>query len=409
MKILYFVTTFPNPSETFIISQIAGMIDRGFDVDIYALSSGDLNNTHELIEDYHLMDRVIYLNQPNLAGVRKFASRLGRILKSILTKPSTMKGLNIIRYGRAAASLGLASAAKDLSWKHYDAVIAHFGYAGVYAQKLVDSGILNAKLYPVFHGVELSDERYLSKYRNDYKKLFETSEKVIAISELWCERLINLGCPEEKITLNRMGVDTKRFEFRNKEVTNDRLKVLTTGRLVEKKGIEYAIKAIARLKEGGTQIEYKIIGDGPLKENLIALSNDLGLNDEVNFLGFCSQNKVKELLQDSDVFLLPSVTSKMGDMEGVPVALMEAMAIGLITVSTYHSGIPELIEDKVSGFLAPERDFDALANILLTIVSNRVNLPDLRSEARSKVECQFSQSVVYDELAEIVRLAGGNR
>lgn len=409
MKLLFFVTTFPNPSETFIISQIAGMIDRGFDVDIYALSPGDLSNTHELVADYNLMDRVVYLNQPNQTGVKKFASRLGRVAKSILEDTSTIKALNFMRYGRAAASLGLASAVKDLSDKHYDAVIAHFGYAGVYAQKLVDSGILKAKLYPVFHGVELSDERYLSKYRSDYKKLFETSEKVIAISKLWCKRLLELGCPDDKIILNRMGVDINRFEFRDKEITSDRLKVLTTGRLVEKKGIEYAIKAIAKLKEGGVQVDYKIIGDGPLKRDLLTLSNDLGLTDEVQFLGFCSQNTVKELLQNSDVFLLPSVTSETGDMEGVPVALMEGMAIGLITVSTYHSGIPELIEDKVSGFLAPERDFDALANILLTIVSNRVNLPDLRSEARSKVECQFSQSVVYDELAEIVRLAGGNR
>ncbi|MAE22111.1 MAG: colanic acid biosynthesis glycosyltransferase WcaL [Pseudomonas sp.] len=403
MRLLFFVTTFPNPSETFIISQIAGMIDRGFDVDIYALSPGDLNNTHELIEDYHLMDRVIYLNQPNLTGVRKFASRLGRIIKSTLTKPSTIKGLNIIRYGRAAASLGLASAAKDLSWKHYDAVIAHFGYAGVYAQKLVDSGILNAKLYPVFHGVELSDERYLSKYRNDYKKLFETSEKVIAISELWCERLINLGCPKEKITLNRMGVDIKRFEFRNKEVTNDRLKVLTTGRLVEKKGVEYAIKAIAKLKEAGTQVEYKIIGDGPLKENLIALSNDLGLNDEVQFLGFCSQNKVKELLQESDVFLLPSVTSKTGDMEGVPVALMEAMAIGLITVSTYHSGIPELIEDRVSGFLAPERDYTEIASIISQCCTDRELCGEVRSNARIKILEEYNHDAIYDELAFLLR------
>ena len=177
MKLLFFVTTFPNPSETFIISQIAGMIDRGFDVDIYALSPGDLSNTHELVADYNLMDRVVYLNQPNQTGVKKFASRLGRVAKSILEDTSTIKALNFMRYGRAAASLGLASAAKDLSDKHYGAVIAHFGYAGVYAQKLVDSGILKAKLYPVFHGVELSDERYLSKYRSDYKSYLRHQRK----------------------------------------------------------------------------------------------------------------------------------------------------------------------------------------------------------------------------------------
>lgn len=403
MKLLFFVTTFPNPSETFIISQIAGMIDRGFDVDIYALSPGDLSNTHELVADYNLMDRVVYLNQPNQTGVKKFASRLGRVAKSILEDTSTIKALNFMRYGRAAASLGLASAAKDLSDKHYDAVIAHFGYAGVYAQKLVDSGILSAKLYPVFHGVELSDARYLSKYRNDYNKLFETSEKVVAISKLWCKRLLELGCPEDKIILNRMGVDINRFEFRDKEITSDRLKIVTTGRLVEKKGIEYAIKAIARLKEDGVQVDYKIIGDGPLKIDLLDLCNDLGLTDEVQFLGFCSQNTVKDLLQKSDVFLLPSVTSETGDMEGVPVALMEAMAIGLITVSTFHSGIPELIEDKVSGFLAPEGDYTEIASIIRHGCRDKKLCNEVRNNARNKILHEFCHDIIYDELALLLR------
>ncbi|WP_245520535.1 glycosyltransferase, partial [Mesorhizobium sp. M1C.F.Ca.ET.212.01.1.1] len=113
-----------------------------------------------------------------------------------------------------------------------------------------------------------------------------------------------------------------------------------------------------------------MIGGGELLEQLKRTAIDLGIADRVSFLGPRPHGEVKQRLRDADVFLLPSVAGRDGDLEGIPVALMEAMAGGLIAVSTYHSGIPELIEDHKTGFLAPERNVPALAAKLVWVAEH---------------------------------------
>ncbi|TIU75982.1 MAG: colanic acid biosynthesis glycosyltransferase WcaL, partial [Mesorhizobium sp.] len=117
---------------------------------------------------------------------------------------------------------------------------------------------------------------------------------------------------------------------------------------------------------------YSVIGAGELLEQLKRLAAELGIAGRVDFLGPRPHAEVKQRLRDAHVFVLPSVSAHNGDLEGIPVALMEAMAAGLTVVSTYHSGIPELIEDGKTGFLAPERDVAALAGKLVWVADNPV-------------------------------------
>jgi colanic acid/amylovoran biosynthesis glycosyltransferase len=111
---------------------------------------------------------------------------------------------------------------------------------------------------------------------------------------------------------------------------------------------------------------------------------------------------VKQWLRRSHAFVLPSVTAENGDVEGIPVALMEAMAAGLTVVSSYHSGIPELIEDQKTGFLAIERDVDALSNRLRFVAEHPDECEHVARQARSKVEAEFDMQALDDDFARIL-------
>ena len=156
------------------------------------------------------------------------------------------------------------------------------------------------------------------------------------------------------------------------------------------------------LKGYSVDFHYTIIGDGELKSNIERLIAKYNLNSNVSLLGFQPQDKVNQLLQNADIFLLPSVTASNGDMEGIPVALMEAMAMGLITISTYHSGIPELICDQQNGLLVPEHSPADLAKSLLSLDNGELDIPKMRKAAKLKVEESFEQSKLYQHLAELL-------
>lgn len=167
-----------------------------------------------------------------------------------------------------------------------------------------------------------------------------------------------------------------------------------------------AIEACRILKQQGGCFEYTIIGYGDLEAQLKTAIADGDLEDCVKLVGFKPQEEIKRYLDEADIFLLPSLTAADGDMEGIPVALMEAMAVGLPVVSSEHSGIPELIEHNVSGWLAPEGDAQALAAILLRLSQGEADVVPVVLAARAKVETEFNQHIAYRQLAEILeRLA----
>jgi colanic acid/amylovoran biosynthesis glycosyltransferase len=176
---------------------------------------------------------------------------------------------------------------------------------------------------------------------------------------------------------------------------------VTIARLVEKKGVEYGIRAVAKLVRAKLSIEYHVIGDGPLREDLRQLIQELDANDTVKLLGWKQQQEVVEILNNAHIMLAPSVTSQDGDQEGIPVSLMEAMARGLPIVSTQHSGIPELIENGVSGFLVPEQDVDALAEKLGYLIEHPEVWPEMGRAGRVYVEKHYDINKLNNQLVEI--------
>jgi colanic acid/amylovoran biosynthesis glycosyltransferase len=152
----------------------------------------------------------------------------------------------------------------------------------------------------------------------------------------------------------------------------------------------------------GVDVEYRVLGDGPRREQLAALTAELGVEDRVTLHGRRGQEKVRDALEGSDVLVAASVTAADGDEEGIPNVLKEAMALGLPVVGTRHAGIPELIEDGVSGFLVPERDETALADALQHLAAEPGRWAAMGRAGHAKIEREYDIDRLNDRLAGLL-------
>lgn len=404
MKVGFFLLKFPLSSETFVLNQITAFIDMGFEVEIVALQKGDTQNTHAAWTKYNLAARTRWLQDEPTGKVAKLRHRASQTLRGIHRK-NTWQALNLKRYGAESRNLILSAICGRVATPfHADVFIAHFGPAGVTAAKLRELGVIHGKIATIFHGIDISSREVLNHYTPEYQQLFRRGDLMLPISDLWAGRLQKMGCPREKIAVSRMGVDMTRFSPRPVKAPATPLEIISVARLTEKKGLHVAIEACRQLKEQGVAFRYRILGIGPWERRLRTLIEQYQLEDVVEMPGFKPSHEVKAMLDDADVFLLPSVTGADGDMEGIPVALMEAMAVGIPVVSTLHSGIPELVEADKSGWLVPENDARALAQRLAAFSQlDADKLAPVIKRAREKVEHDFNQQVINRELASLLQ------
>lgn len=396
LALAFYVSEFPVLSETFVLGQITGMIDRGHDVTIFANRPEPGGKIHPDVVRYDLLKRTRYWPKPTPGDERAVAIRALRHPLRALEVAYRCRAEPSPRASRRKALLPVADGS-------FDAIICHFGNNAVAAQHLRDLGGLRGKLVAIFHAWELT---LLLRERGEhyYDELWEKVDLVLPISEHWQRLVLKLGCSPRKVAVHHMGVDTKRLTFRARDnETAEPMKLLSVSRLVEKKGLADAIAAVAGLREVGLRARYRIVGDGPLRDELEAMVIDLGLGDVVELIGSKTQDEVQELLDDAHVLLAPSVTAANGDQEGIPVSIMEAMAHGLPVVSTKHTGIPELVEDGVSGYLVEEHDVSALTDVLARLAQEPERWAELGRAGRAKVERDFDQDRLNDELVEKIR------
>lgn len=404
MKIAFLVGEFPSLSETFILNQVTGLIDRGHNVDIYAKVPDKVAKIHPDVEKYNLLSCTFYYPQiPNNYLLRALKG-IGLLLTNCLKDPIVLfRSLNIFKYGKKAASLRLLYVAIPFLRKRpqYNIIHCHFGPEGLKGMELRDIGAIQGKLCTTFHGLDLSGA--LQQYGNHlYDILFERGDLFLPISDYWRHKLISLGCDDKKIIVHRMGIDCQKFTFIPRQpLGREQIRLVTIARLIGKKGIEYGIHSVAKLSKLYQSIEYNIVGDGDLRKFLERLIDELDVGDAVTLLGWKQRAEIIEILNKADVLLAPSVTSKNGDQEGIPVVLMEAMAMGLPVISTLHSGIPELVEHGISGFLVPEQDIDALAEKINYLIKHPELWPILGQAGRLHVEEYYNINKLNDRLIEI--------
>lgn len=405
MKIAFLVWRFPVISEAFILNQITGLIDRGHEVYIHPLNGPPVNmpKVHPAVEKYHLMERTYYPpTRPN-NYLWRLIKGLGLILSNLGRGSLDCLGLlNVFEHGQQISSLkALYRAIPILKNRSYDIIHCQFGTIGQVAIKFRQTGILHGKIIASFRGIDIS--RHIQEQGEDvYNELFVEGDFFFANCEFFRDRAIKLGCDPKKIVVHGSGIDCSKFAFKPRCFPADgKIRIATTGRLVEKKGIEYVIRAVSKIVDTYPKIEYTIIGDGELMENFQQLIAELGLGDTIKLLGWKDSSEIATILDRSHIFVAPSVTAADGNQDAPINTLKEAMAMGLPVISTFHGGIPELVDDGISGFLVPERNADAIAEKLQILIENPQYWETMGSAGRARVEEKYDTEKLNDELVSV--------
>ncbi len=211
-----------------------------------------------------------------------------------------------------------------------------------------------------------------------------------------------LGLPREAIHVVHCGVDLSAFPFLPAPATSPP-RLSSIGRMVPKKGFDVLLRALALLRDAGMAFEAELVGDGPMRSELVRLAAGLNLDGMVRFAGALEPQEAAASLLRSHVFVLACRQGADGDMDGIPVALMEAMALGRPVVSTRLSGIPELIPEGC-GLLADPGDARSLADALRTLLTDAALAERLAQAGRRRVEQAFT---LAGQAERIVRRAAG--
>ena len=242
-----------------------------------------------------------------------------------------------------------------------------------------------------FHGKDLSSLLNTdSKYNNTLLQSLGKFAAIIVVGSHQKKWMIDHGVSPEKVHLIPCGVPVDEFEYIERNNTNT-VKFIAISRLVEKKGLEYTINSFNIVRDS-VECSLDIIGDGPLKNKIAELVQKSKHSQDIHLLGELPQEKVKELLYNSDIFLQHSITASDGDTEGSPVSIAEASAAGLPVISTFHAGIPDLVKNEFTGFLVEEKDYNDMADKMLTIARDHEKRVKMGITGREHVKANFNTS-----------------
>ena len=250
-----------------------------------------------------------------------------------------------------------------------------------------------------FHGADVLVDMEKPAYREATKQMLDAVKRVFVRSDSLRRAVTDLGCDEKKIDIVRTGIPLAEFPFRKRDFPeNGQWRFVQACRLIEKKGLATTLHAFTHFLATYPEAELTIAGEGPMLGELRELTRKLKIDNHVSLPGFVSQEKLREMFYASHIFLHPSETGGDGNQEGIPNSMLEAMATGLPVFATNHGGIPEAIENGVSGILVAERDHEALARALLGAAQDRHLLTRLARAGADAVAQKF------DQRAQITRL-----
>jgi glycosyltransferase involved in cell wall biosynthesis len=292
-----------------------------------------------------------------------------------------------------------------------DAELLHI-YFGQIAVHLLP--LIRAWLKPSivsFHGADVMVDMDKPAFLSATRQMLEAVKLVLVRSESLQRAVIRLGCDEKKIELQRTGIPLDEFPFRERSFPprgrGGEWRFVQAGRLIEKKGLSVALHAFASFLGQYPNSTLTIAGEGPLLGELQDLARALKIDKRISFTGFISQDELRDILYGSHIFLHPSETGRDGNQEGIPNSMLEAMASGLPVFATQHGGIPEAIENGVSGVLVPERDHEALARALLNAVQEPGSLSQIACAGADAVAQKFDQRIQVPRLEDIyLRMMG---
>jgi colanic acid/amylovoran biosynthesis glycosyltransferase len=406
LRIAYFLSRYPAVSHTFFLKEVLGMRERGLEVEVASINPPDRPRKDLPEIEATESDQTYYVKPSGPALVAL------RILAIAVRNPAvTARGLiAALRLGgwdlksRAYALFYLAEAMLVGHWmrrrslKHLH---VHFGGA------VATVGMLTAQAWKIPWSITLhGPDEFFDQEAHYLRQKIESAGFVVCISD-FCRSQVLRVAPEladSRLEVVRLGVDCTALQPTVPESTSNLsddslqtsarpLRLVCTGRMVSAKGHRILLEALARMVASGIELSCTLIGDGPERQSLEALCERLGIAARVHFLGAQAHHLTLAEVARADVFVLASFA------EGLPVALMEAMALGVPCVSTTIAAIPELIQDGENGLLVPPANPIALQEALSRVANDQCLRSELGRKARATVEAHYNLAQNLDLLA----------
>ncbi|MES2389634.1 MAG: glycosyltransferase [Bacteroidota bacterium] len=291
---------------------------------------------------------------------------------------------------------------KYLKSNSIDVVLAEYGQSGAKAMNgCIKAGV---PLVVHFHGFDAYIEDVIQQFGAKYKELFAYASGIIAVSQAMKQKLIGLGCPENKISVIPCGVS---FAPGPEKPAYNSRQVFAAGRFVEKKAPYLTLLAFNKALKHAPGSKLVMAGSGPLLPVVKNMVKSLKLEDSVSLPGSQPHAAIQKYMMESAVFVQHSIIADNGDSEGLPVGVMEAMMLGMPVVSTYHAGIPDVIKSGETGFLCKEGDIDTMADFMTDLLLN----PDKGREAGCKASefaaANLTQDIAIGKLRAVLQKAAG--
>ena len=399
IPIAYITQSFPALTQTFVYREVLALENIGFDIATCAIWKPNRAGLSQ--ESRPLVDRSLYVFPIS------WFRFLGAHLYFLLTHPAAyMRTLFFIltRQGESGKNrlrtlfhfceaIYLAPELKKRRVRH---IHAHFTINAA-SIALVLSRLLGISFSFTAHNIFFTDRLLL-------KEKVQEARFIVAISEFTKQFLISLVPKQDladKIHIVHCGLSLDDFAPPDSKPQNDIPLLLFVAQLCPRKGAPILVEACGILAERGVVFRCVIVGDGPQRALVEQLIEQHGLQKVIELAGAVPQEHLKKYLDQADVFVLPCITASDGDMDGIPVSLMEAMAMEIPSVSTQVSGIPELIENGQSGLLSPEKDAAALAGALQRLLADKTLRAKLGKNGRQKIVQEFNIQANVAQLATL--------
>ncbi|GHC60002.1 glycosyltransferase [Ulvibacter litoralis] len=272
----------------------------------------------------------------------------------------------------------------SLKFNNIDVVLVEYGTHAHHLREVLRRSGLPVVVH--FHGYDASVRSVLSDCGN-YKEVFQLSQKVIAVSYVMKDKLLSIGCPSKKIVVNRCGPQP---EFEEVIPLFSKKQFLSVGRFTDKKAPYYTILAFKDVLREYPNAQLLLAGDGALFNSCLNLIKYYGIENNIKMLGVIKPEEFRDLLKESIALVQHSITSLSGDMEGTPVAVLEASIAGLPVISTIHAGIPEVIIHGETGLLSKEHDVDTMTSHMKLILSDVESAKKLGAAGKLNVSEHFN-------------------
>jgi len=377
---------------SFVLNEIYELEQNGHNVAVCALNNPDEDIAHEEINELDIP--INYIRTPSYTDVTElFSTKVlhPRVLKNVFYRASPKRhASNLFRTKECIDFVD------SLNWEP-DHFHSHFVGWSKFAAKC-SSDYFEIPFTITAHATDIYNEP-IAEHTAD---VLQRATRIVTISEYNKRYIREQLAPETPIDIVRAGIRPEKFTPTEETEPN---RILTISRFVEKKGLSYALEAVNIATEEIPELEYHIIGSGDLKSDLVHKVEELGIDENVAFLDNVSDQRLVTELDEARCFLLPCVIADSGDRDGIPVALMEAMAMKTPPVSTTVSGIPELIDHRENGLLTEPRNPEATADALASLLGNDSEWTVYAERAREKVVTDFNIETEAEKLEATFRAA----